>query len=254
MATSSLIDLEARWPDLAALLHDAGPEQLVTRLAACPDRHERHTCFRFVIRKLGVDPKAATCLDAMIAIGDAAIESALATAERFPEERVKWTDEANCTCGSLASNLADCWSDGVHREMRHFEAGLRFAERALDLRRILGKPAGPFAMAHWAQGKHLLSLHRYGEAVEAFALALRYEESLADQASPGGASHGTATEGMLLAAGFLGLARQRQGDAEGQTVFLAATQSLERKMRESEEARQDAGFYLAQLRAAAALN
>ena len=228
---------------------------MLARLAATTDRYERQTQFRFVIRKLGVDPKGAACLDAMILVGDAAIAGALHAAEQFPDERVKWTDEANCTSYNLAANLADCWNDGITRAERHFAAGLRFAEKALELRRTLGKPAGPFAMAHWAQGKHLLSLHRFSEAVDAFAHALRYEESLADGVEAGSGASGAAnSEGVLLAAGFLGLARQRSGDPDGETVYLAATQSLERKMRESEEAHQDAGFYLAQLRTSAALN
>src|SRR4051812_46175146 len=91
MAPTSLSELEASWPEFAAILAAEGSQGLVSRLSTYPDRHERHMRFRFVIRKLGVEPKVASSLDAMIAVGDAAIASALSAAHKHPDEKVKWT-------------------------------------------------------------------------------------------------------------------------------------------------------------------
>ncbi len=235
-------DLENRWSELADVLTTAGPEAVINVLERLADRCERATLFRLVIRKLGVGPKAQASLDAMIVVGEAAVADALTSAEMYPDERIKWTDEANCCCYNLAANLADCWRDGVAREPRHFESGLRYSERALAFRQALEKPAGPFAMAHWARGKHLLSLHRYDAAAEAFTAALDYERALADE------------DRLLLAGGFLSLARARMGDPEGVAGLQSTVQLLETRAKAADDSRHDAADYLAQLRESDRLN
>lgn len=134
----------------------------IAELTAIPDERARNDAFREAIKTIGFSRDLPPDdLDALVTIGKAAIDNARATAAR-------WLDEANITCFNMAANLADCWADGSRREQRHFEAGLAFADEALELRKQLNKGERPFAMAYWAKGKHLLSLGRFKDAADAF--------------------------------------------------------------------------------------
>ena len=184
---------------LAAISRGGAPAGIAAVTHAAADPAARNTLYRLTLRKLAFGTWAAAeapaMLDAMIALGDATIANALAAG---------LTDEANITAYNMAANLCDCWGDAFTRDSHHFEKGLGYAEQALTLRRALEKGPGPFAMAFWAKGKHLLSLGRYADAAQAFSYALEKETEKAE---------GATSDGMTTAAGFLALARYYEARA-----------------------------------------
>jgi hypothetical protein len=242
--TLSEVELDARWLALRSTLDADGAHACCARLLSEPDDAVRNQLFRYAIRKLGGGPGASSAdLDAMIRIGEAAVANALDVAQQRPDDSARWQDQANISLFNLSANLCDCWGDGDSREQRHFEAGLRFADRALDLRRLLNKGPGPFAMAYWTRGKHLLSLKRPLEAADAFRNALENERKSAE----GGASLET-TPGILMEQAFLGLSLMRAGNEEGSAMLESALKAL-RLLIETAEAnvKDDAQVYLDQV-------
>lgn len=191
---------------------------------------ERVKLLKLAIRKIAFGAWPNAYLDTMIELGDAAVSEALALGEK---------DEANMVSYNMAANLCDCWGDGFERERRHFEKGLAYADRALSFRRELGKPEDRIAMAQWARGKHLLSLGRHAEAVDAF------KESLA------GYRRATSVEpeGLLAAEGFLALAKEASGDAEGKAELDRALDALKALKARDPSKADDAQGYIDQLAA-----
>jgi len=235
-------ELETRWTALRSILDREGSNACCAGLLSEADDVVRNQLFRFVIRKLGGGAGATTAeLDAMVVIGEAAITNALNTAQRRAHEAARWQDEANISMFNLSANLCDCWGDGDSREQRHFEAGLRFADRALDLRRQLKKGPRPFAIAYWARGKHLLSVKRFLEAAEAFRSALAKEEEVAPQPVE-------AVPGVLMERAFLGFSLMRAGKEEGAPMLEGALSALRAIVEKGEgENKDDAQSYLDQI-------
>lgn len=199
------IDLEAMWDKLLKTLDEGGPSALALAILAIDSAEGRNSAFRFVVRKIAFgtwdERLARRRLEDMIALGDATIAHAEANG---------LTEEANVTAYNMSANLCDCWGDSFPRERAHFEKGIAYAEQALAFRRKLQKGAAPFAMAYWVKGKHLLSLKRYTDAVEAFAAAEVYHP-------------------LPLHAAFLGLARLKAGDAAGAAQLALARSALAAK-------------------------
>jgi hypothetical protein len=198
--------------DLARTLERDGASAFLASLAAEGDDAARHRRFAAAIHELGGGTGAsAERLDAMVAIGEAAIADALRVSEARREETPRWIDAANIHAYNLAANLCDCWGDGESRARRHFEAGLAFAERALAWRLRLEKPPGALAMAHWARGKHLLSLGRNDEATRAFAESLECERMRARQQQNPDVPALDAAPSLIAAASYAAAARIRMG-------------------------------------------
>src|SRR6185436_6997648 len=194
--TLSAEELEARWSALRRVLDSEDAAACCSAIQSEGDDERRDQLYRFAIRKLGGGAGASAVeLDAMVTIGDAA------TAEIPGREA-----QVNVMCFNLSANLCDCWGDGDSRERRHFESGLRYADRALELRRILKKDAASCSMAHLARGKHLLSLGRADEAVEAFQEAVNCEQIAARENGLDPATLKNARGGLLNSRAFLGLA------------------------------------------------
>lgn len=185
----------------------------------------RNAKYRQQIRDLGGGTAVtAEGLDQMLAVGEECLAHALACAAKAKSggntaESDRWTDEANISLYNLSANLCDCWGDGDSRAPRHFAAGLAFADRALALRHQLKKGGRPMAMAHWVRGKHLLSLKRPAEAVEAFKASLAHQEKMGQGADKGADDH--MHEGLWLARGFLAIAELRTAMAALQGSDLA---------------------------------
>ncbi len=248
--------LDSEWQRLRALLDSDGVHACQRAIAIESDAAARNQVYRFAIRKLGGGSGATPKdLDAMIELGMAAIEHAHATSKLDPERSALWLDEANVSAFNLAANLCDCWGDGDSRRREHFEAGLKFADQALILRRALKKGPGPFSMAHWMRGKHLLSLGRASESAESFAMSLSFEEKLASAkglpSQPSALSPGS----LLLSYAFLGLAKIRAGSPDGQSVFDTAKELLQAHVENGDSGtRDDAKAFLEQLAEAARRN
>jgi hypothetical protein len=243
--TLTEVELDERLSSLRTVLDTDGARACCANISSEPDDSVRNQLFRFVIRKLGGRTGAtAKDLDDMVLIGEAAIENALRIAERRPDEADQWRDQANISMFNLSANLCDCWGDGDSRELRHFEAGLRFADHALDLRRQLKKGPGPFAMAFWARGKHLLSLKRPVEAADAFRNALENDQKILKEKESTPQAPET-TPSVLMDTAFLGFSLMRAGKAEGASMLESALTNL-RMMTESseDEVRDDAQLYV----------
>jgi hypothetical protein len=194
--TLSNEELEARWSALRRVLDSEGAAACCSAIQSETDSDRRDQLFHFAIRKLGGGSGAPESeLDAMVTIGDAAI-AALSGREA----------QVNLMCFNLSANLCDCWGDGDSRQKRHFEAGLRYADLALALRRTLKKDAASFSMAHWARGKHLLSLGRAAEAADAFQESVDCEQTAARENGQDPSALQNAPGGLVNARAFLGLA------------------------------------------------
>ena len=233
-------ELENRWTKLRTVLETQGTEACIAAIQSEPQTIHRDQLFRWSIRKLGGGVGAATAeLDAMIAIGDAAIRNAMDTAGE---------DSANVIAYNLSANLCDCWGDGDSRNTNHFEAGLRYADLALELRRKLKKGQGPFSMAYWVRGKHLLSLRKPDESADAFRLYLDAERALARENGGNPELIESAPEGLLNAQAFLGLALLRSGKNEGRAMLDEALGILRIRTSVGEgDAKEDAKVYLDQI-------
>ena len=220
--------LEERWVlFLLPALAQTGSSGCIAVLKAEKDSIARNQLFRFAIRKMGGGTGASTAdLDKMINVGIAAIDNALASPLNAPTLSALWIDEANISAYNLSANLCDCWGDGDSRTNEHFEAGLKFAEKAIKFRTELGKSPGAMSMAHWVMGKHLLSLQRFLEAVKAFEASFAFEQEVAKAAKlpfePDFKSPGS----LLLSYGFMGLAKSRAELPEGTTTLNTAVAFL----------------------------
>lgn len=142
-------------------------------------------------------------LDRMLEIYEACIQEALSLADG----NEKLIEYANVTSYNQAANLADCWTDAHEpRSVAHFNAGVKAANRCLELRRILDKPPASFSMAYFILGVHEYSLLNYASAEQA------WKQKLANE--PGDHQSVSATEvdlNVLLSHGLIGLARWSQG-------------------------------------------
>jgi hypothetical protein len=242
-------ELELRWSRLREVVDAEGAPGCITAIRSESDNARRNQLSRLAVRKLGGGVGATgSALDAMIAIGDAAIQDLLKAATDQPGEALRWLDNANVLAYNLSANLCDCWGDGDSRQSRHFETGLRYANHALELRRKLNKGHGPFSMAHWVRGKHLLSLGKAIEASDAFRECLECETSLARESGDNPDANESAPAGLLNARAFLGLSLLRAGDPDGQAMLNAALEVLRtRSTRGEGEARDDAQVYREQI-------
>lgn len=250
-------ELESKWLELKSLLkQEDGVKTLIQGVAKWDDPKLRNQMYRYVIRKLGggsiTTPEA---LDQMDAIGTFAISHALEQADDGDDRRF-WLEEANVSAYNLAANLCDCWGDGERRQLRHFGQGLVFADWALDLRLVLQKDAASFALAHWVRGKHLLSLKRSEEAIEAFSETIKAE--IAARVEKDGVSAQEAADSsrdspsQLMALAFLGLARMQAG--QDPKLYDESLLLLRDMVSHGGEAADSAKFYLAQIEESARLN
>lgn len=190
---------------------------------------ERVAMLRLAIRKIAYGSWPNEYLDEMIYLGDAAITEALAIGEK---------DEANIVCFNMSANLCDCWGDAFKRDLRHFEKGLAYADRALAFRKELGKPADKVAMAHWARGKHLLSLRRFKEAVEAFVENVNCLKQANSVNEP---------EALAAAQGFLALSRIAAGTESDISSYRGWLATLNKVSQEDPKKAEDVKLYVDQL-------
>jgi hypothetical protein len=238
-------ELELRWTALRQVFDKDGPSGCIAAIRAESEDSIKNQLYRLSVRKLGGGTGATSAeLDGMIAIGDAGIRDQLEVAARRPDVAARWEDSANVIAYNLSANLCDCWGDGDSRSKSHFEAGLRYADQALDMRRKLKKGLGPFSMAFWVRGKHLLSLGRVVEAATAFRECVACEDALAREAGVRGDSVESFPGGLLNARAFLGLSLLRSGDLTGQTMLDEALAVLRSRSVNGEgDAKEDAQIY-----------
>ena len=195
---------------------------------------DRNQALRIAVRTIAFGSWPQASFNDMLILGEAAVREALEAGE---------LDDANIMCFNMATNLADCWGDPYIREKKHFELGLAYADKALQLRKQLGKPADKHAMAHWARGKHLLSLGRRGEALSAMA-ASREAWGIHAASSVGFKDD---HEDILGADAWLGFAQWAAGSTEGKVRYQAALDRI-KKLSSSDPRKKDAAeIYIEQL-------
>jgi len=192
---------------------------------------DRNQALRIAVRTIAFGKWPQSSFDDMLVLGEAAVREALETGE---------LDDANIMCFNMATNMADCWGDAYMREKRHFELGLVYASKALQLREQLAKPADKQGMAHWARGKHLLSLERWIDALAAMQASYTSWKAHAGENK----DH----EDLWGADAWLGLTQWVKGNPDGKTRYRNALDRL-KAIYVSEEKRRDAAeIYIGQLR------
>jgi hypothetical protein len=103
-------------------------------------------------------------------------------------------------------------------------------------------------MAHWARGKHLLSLGRAREAVEAFQESLNCERIAAREKGQDPSSLENSPGGLLNSRAFLGLSMERSGRPEGKAMLEESIAILRNRIDKGEgEMKEDAQVYLDQI-------
>ena len=253
MTTESSEDFPAvHGPEIERLVREEGAAGVIAFVQGRPDPAQRLQLWSLAQRRIG-DHVPDADLDDFIEVVEAGIDEALSLAERETdaERRRKLTDFANVLSYNLAAGLADCWeSDTRTRERRHLECGLEAAELCLRWREELGKGPGPFSMAWWAKGIHLLALDQVEDAVVAFEQSLRHAERAAREHGEPATRDSSAHWSVLLGWGYLALAQQRQtSDGSDMDAALAA---LEEAAADRPHDAEDLRFCAAQLRCARA--
>ncbi len=242
---------ERRWEELRASMERGGADEVIHYIDAIEDPETRRTVYAIAQKGFGNREWAGRNFDALVEVVTSGIGETLQQALQAEEGETAWklTDFANRLSYNLAADLAECWpGDEAPRERRHFEAGLRAAEDCVRWRRELGKPPDKRAMAYWAAGMHQMSLGNLYEARGAFETAaglarLSVVGTGRDEVKAG------SDFGVLLYAGYLGIARWMLGDHEGRTQYEAACAAFDETTTKSEgEQQEDAVFGVAQLR------
>ena len=242
------------WPRLLEIAEEGGVEAVVTHIAAEEDRGTRRGLFSLAFGKLSGEEWSGRSLDGTVIIGRAAIEEGVRQAEEEsnPEEAQRRIEFANVLSYNLAADLADCWpEDARPRETHHFEAGLAAAEDCLRWREELRKGPFPFSIAWWAHGMHALSLGRLDGAVSSFGKSLEAAQQVARDQGRSDEVGAEATFGVNLGVGYLGLARWRAGDADGEAQYRRSLEAFIAQKKAHPDEEIDANFGIAQLHTAA---
>jgi len=239
----------ANWDDMRAAAEHGGAADVVRFIEGHSDDLERRVLYVFAHQELMNQEWAGRSLDVGIAVADAGIAELLRQAEAAGDEetRRKRTDTANVISYNLSADLADCWPDDhLRRERRHFELGLKAAQDCIRWRLELDKGPGPFAIAYWAQGMHELSLEDPHAAEDSFARSLEFARLAAREAKLGEEVDADGDFGVILSAGYVGLARMAGGRESGRELYEKASAAFALQL-ENPNLLEDAKFGLAQL-------
>jgi tetratricopeptide (TPR) repeat protein len=215
---------ESRWPELRTLMETKGAAAVVELINGF-DESQRLSLFAFAQQAFGGRDWAGKNFDAYIELANAGIAEALRQAEAEPdaEKSAKLVDRANVMSYNLSADLAECWpGDTLPRAKRHFEAGLKAAEDCIRWREELGKGPFPFALAYWARGMHQFSLGDVAGATASFKEASDYSRKNAEDEGVSADVSPEGDFGVILNAGYLGLAEWAAGDEDGRTRYDAA--------------------------------
>lgn len=239
----------AQWPAMAAAAEYEGSAGVLEFINGFDSDLEKRVLYMFARQGLGSDEWSAKSLDLLIEVADAGIAEFMrqADAATEKEERNKRVDGANVISFNLAADLADCWpGDEFPRAQRHFERGLRAGEECLMWREMLGKPAEPFALAFWVHGMHAMSLGDIEQAAGSFQSSLEYAQQAAVEAGAASEVVPQSTFGVILGAGYLGLARWAAGEEAGREQYAAALAAFTAQLAD-EAKKADAQFGIDQL-------
>ena len=237
-----------RWPDLRVALEQGGPDAMVAAILDRPSDAERTALFRFARQGLLFEDWPGRSLDAYTTVVDAGIAWLHERSEAVPpEERddyLKVLAELTFNC---AADLADCWpGDDEPRHRRHFARGMQAAEQSVGLRVQLDKPDSSMHLGWWALGYHQLRLGHTGAAADSMGRSVEYARRAAREAGEGAGIDPEAPFPVLIAAGYLGLARIADGEISGPDLYAETLAAFEAQL-EVPERTQDARFGIDQL-------
>lgn len=239
------------WPTLRQKLESGGAEAAISWIDySFRDELERRILFLFARQGMVMGEWKGRNMDAIVQFADAAIAECLSQSAKATNEetRQRRLDSANIASYNLAADLAWCWDDGLERETRHFERGLKAAQECIKWRRQLNKGPWPVSMAMWAEGVHRIALDDAAGAVATLGRALEHARldalSKGQPANPGPACAGT----VLLSMGWLDLARIKAGDEHASEEFESVLANLaSQEEHPDEHVSADAKFYRQQL-------
>ncbi len=246
---------DKQWPEIRELAEQGGVVAVIESIRADENLDDRRGLFSLACGKLSHEEWPGKSLDATIEIARAAIAEGLEQAanESDPAEAAKCLNFSNVLSYNLAADLADCWpEDDRTRERHHFETGLAAADDCIRWRKELGKGPFPFSIAYWAHGMHSLSLGDTSQAVTSFERSLEAAREFARGEGKTDEAGASATFGVNLGVGYLGLARWRHGLAEGEAEYKSALTAFIAQKRAHPDQEIDANFGIAQLHTAAA--
>ena len=245
--------VESHWPEMLRLMQSQGADAVVAYVQGFDDPTTRRQLFARAQQGFGGGPWEGRDLDAITTVVEAGIAEGIAQAAAATDEaqRAELTDYANVLSYNLSAALADCWpDDDLPRESRHLAAGLRAADQCLAWRTELGKGPGPFSMAWWARGIHLLSQGLREDAEKAFEESLRFAREAATARGASTASDSTGDWAVLLGDGYLALARRTRQAAGARDAWSSCLLALEAGAAAREGDAEDLRFCTAQLVAA----
>jgi tetratricopeptide (TPR) repeat protein len=241
---------EIHWDEMRKLMEKEGPDAVIEFIAGFDDAEQRRKLFSFGRFAFAMNEWEGKNLDAVVAVANAGIAEGLRQAEAATsaEESAKLVDYANVMSYNLSADLAECWpGDTLPRDRRHFEAGLKAADDCIRWREELGKGPGPFAMAYWAKGMHQLSLGDVDGAVENFEKSFDYNVEAAKEEGELTEVSAEAGFGLILAEGYVGLARWAGGDEKGKGRYEVAVAAFREGAEKYPEKKDDFQFGVDQL-------
>ena len=239
------------WPTLRQKLENGGAEAAISWIDySFSDELDRLVLFLFARQGMVVGEWHGKNLDTCVQFADAAIAECLSQSAKATDEetRNRRLDSANTASYNLAADLAWCWNDGMDRDTRHHERGLKAAQECLKWRRQLGKGPWPMSMAFWAEGVHRLALSDFSGALVSMQKALDFVVQDASERNLPTAIGPDCDGKVLLSRGWLALARIASGDESAAGDFDQAVANLASQEESSDEhVSGDANFYRQQL-------
>ncbi|MDF2628359.1 MAG: hypothetical protein K0R39_2190 [Symbiobacteriaceae bacterium] len=227
-------------------MEDGGPDAVFAYIDTYPDEQDKMDLFAMAARKFYGQDWPGKSIDRYAKFADKVIHRYLSKAEAAPNQEAadKFTQFANVNSYNLSANLAECWpGETPGYESRHFQAGLAAARRCVALRTKLNKGDTALCHAYWMAGAHLLALRQYRAAEESFITAYHY----AHGTDPVACTDESSLDEIMMA-GFIAVARWAAGDGGAGRLYDQACQAFAATVARDEAKKEDATFYLDQLK------
>ncbi|MHC4470309.1 MAG: hypothetical protein ACYS99_05030 [Planctomycetota bacterium] len=238
---------DSHWGTMKEAVESGGGKAVVDFILGFEDDLERRVLFVFARQGLVMADWEGKGFDPYIEVCDAGVEEMLRQAENAPDDddAKKRVNGAHVISYNLACDLADCWpGDDAPRNPEQFERGLQAAEDCL--RWCAPQITAGFARDYWVKGMHELSLGDRRAAAESFEKGQAYAAEAAREEERPDTVSADGEFGVILASGFVGLARFLDGQESGRAQFDEAMEAFKAQL-EVEERRDDAKFGIAQL-------
>ena len=226
-----------------------GADAVIAVIRGFTEDSQRRVLYVFARRALVLGDGNDIDFDVYIRVCDAGIEDILKQAESAPDEETRRArlHTLHVISYNLAADLADCWpDDDAPRTEAHHHRGIRAAEDCLRWTRERDGGAHPLSISYWALGIRRFSLGQTTATIEAWEKSLEYANKEAEAKSQGTNVDANGAFGVVLGAGWLGLARWRDGDDGGRMQYEEAVAAFKAQLDDPAK-KEDAGFGIGQL-------